>query len=80
MVESLKKEGLIREFYTFVDASKIIACVDSWKTRDKAIADAQNNEEELIGKVKVYFQALMQAFVHNVKRLITIRVEAIPIH
>ena len=33
MVESLKKEGLIREFYTFVDASKIVACVDSWKAR-----------------------------------------------
>ena len=44
MVASLKKEGLIREFYTFVDASKIVAYVDSWKVRDKAIADAQNNE------------------------------------
>ena len=30
MVISLKKEGLIREFYSFVDASKIIACVDTW--------------------------------------------------
>ena len=35
MVISLKKEGLIREFYTFVDASKITACVDSWRARDK---------------------------------------------
>ena len=31
------------------------------------------------GRVKVYFQALMQAFVHNVKRLVVIRVDAIPI-
>lgn len=44
MVKSLKKEGLVREFYTFVDASKIIACVDSWKARDKAIADLENEE------------------------------------
>jgi IS5 family transposase len=165
MVKSLKQEGLIREFYTFVDASKIVACVDSWRARDKAIADAGNNEEDddgnptmnnrnvsqyssdldarygvkgkndiwfgykrhlgvdmhqgLIskvsvtpgnthdgaalrhvapcqgavvadkiysdgraryrGKVKVYFQALMEAFVHNVKRLNVIRVDAIPI-
>ena len=46
MVESLKKEGLIREFYTFVDASKIIACVDNWKARDKATADAENDQED----------------------------------
>ncbi len=44
MVRSFKQEGLIREFYTFVDASKITACVDSWKARDKAIADADNQE------------------------------------
>jgi IS5 family transposase len=31
-------------------------------------------------KVKVYFQALFEAIVHNVKRLVTIKVEAIPIH
>jgi len=44
MVESLREENLIREFYTFVDSSKIIACVDSWKARDKAIADINNDE------------------------------------
>lgn len=44
MVKSLKKHGLIREFYTFVDASKIVACVDSWKARDKAIEDLENEE------------------------------------
>ena len=31
------------------------------------------------GEVKVYFQAVMDAFVHNVKRRATIRVQAIPI-
>ena len=46
MVKSLKEKGLIREFYTFVDASKIVACVDSWKARDKAIADAENDETD----------------------------------
>ena len=30
---------MIREFYTFVDASKIEACVDTWKARDKAVED-----------------------------------------
>lgn len=46
MVTSLKRQGLIREFYTFVDASKITACVDSWKARDKAIADIGNDEHD----------------------------------
>lgn len=46
MVKSLKKHGLIREFYTFTDSSKIVACVESWKARDKAIADAKNKEND----------------------------------
>lgn len=46
IVESLKKEKLIREFYTFVDSSKIVACVDSWKARDKALADIKNKETD----------------------------------
>ena len=46
MVSSLKQEGLIREFYTFVDASKIEACVDSWRARDRAIADAENEQHD----------------------------------
>lgn len=45
LTDSLRKTGLIREIYTFVDASKIVACVDGWKARDKAIADAQNREK-----------------------------------
>ena len=50
IVQSLKQQGLIREFYTFVDASKIVACVDSWKARDKAIADAENDQQDDDGK------------------------------
>lgn len=46
IVESLKEEGLIRQFYTFVDASRIVACVDSWRARDKAIEDAENEERD----------------------------------
>jgi IS5 family transposase len=46
IVKSLKEAGLVREFYTFVDASKIEACVDSWKARDRAISDAKNDERD----------------------------------
>ena len=46
MVESFRKEGLVRQFYTFVDASKIEANVDSWRARDKAIADKENQEKD----------------------------------
>ena len=36
----------MRELYTFVDSSKIVACVDTWKARDRAIADAANDERD----------------------------------
>ena len=45
LIKSLKETGLVREIYTFVDASKIVACVDTWKARDKAIEDVQNKEK-----------------------------------
>jgi IS5 family transposase len=44
--KSLKNEGLIREVFTFVDSSKIEAKVDSWKARDKALADSENDEKD----------------------------------
>lgn len=44
LTQGLKEKKLIREIYSFVDASKIVACVDNWKTRDKAIEDAKNKE------------------------------------
>lgn len=43
---ALKKEGLVREVYTFVDSAKIVACVDTWKARDRAIADLKNEERD----------------------------------
>ena len=44
IVAALRREGLVREVYTFVDSAKIIACVDTWKARDRAIADAENDQ------------------------------------
>ena len=46
IVEACRKQGIVREVYTFVDSSKIVACVDTWKARDKAIADAKNEERD----------------------------------
>ena len=46
IVEALRQEGLVREVYTFVDSSKIVACVDTWKARDRAIADSENKERD----------------------------------
>lgn len=46
IVEALRKQGLVRESYTFVDSSKIVACVDTWKARDRAIADLKNQERD----------------------------------
>jgi len=43
---SLKKLGLVREVYTFVDSAKIVACVDTWKARDKALEDIENKERD----------------------------------
>ncbi len=36
--ESLKEQGLIREVFTFVDASQLISKLSTWSDRDKAIA------------------------------------------
>ena len=44
VVEALRQESIVREIYTFVDSSKIVACVDTWKARDRAVADANNSE------------------------------------
>ena len=46
IVEACRKAGIVREVYTFVDSSKIVACVDTWKARDKAIVDAENDERD----------------------------------
>ena len=44
---SLKAAGLIREFFTFVDASQLVSKLSTWDDRDKAIAkglEKLNNE------------------------------------
>jgi len=46
MVKSLEEAGLIRGFYSFVDSSKIEACVDTWRARDKAIDDSLNEQKD----------------------------------
>ena len=46
IVEGCRKAGIVREVYTFVDSSKIGACVDTWRARDKALADAENEERD----------------------------------
>ena len=43
---SLKRAGLIREVFSFIDASELHARVDIWKARDKAIADSENEERD----------------------------------
>lgn len=42
----LKAGGYMKEIFTFVDSSKIEAKVDTWRARDKAIADNSNNEKD----------------------------------
>lgn len=46
IVKSLRREDLVRGVYTFVDSAKIVACVDTWKARDRAIADAENEQRD----------------------------------
>lgn len=44
--EGLKSGGYMKEIFTFVDSSKIEAKVDTWRARDKAIADSSNDETD----------------------------------
>lgn len=44
--DALKRAGLIREIFTFVDASRIDAQVNSWAARDKALEAQQKQMEE----------------------------------
>jgi len=44
--KALKKAGLIREVFTFVDATQLQSRVDVWKARDKAIEDALNEQSD----------------------------------
>jgi IS5 family transposase len=43
---SMKQAGLISEVFTFVDASRLYAMIDTWKARDRAIADEKNDQKD----------------------------------
>ena len=43
---ALKDKKLIREVFTFVDASELRSRVDHWRARDEAIADKENDETD----------------------------------
>lgn len=44
--DSMKKAGIIREVFTFVDASSLKSKVDTWAARDKVLEDAIKNQDE----------------------------------
>jgi len=44
--EALKEQKLIREVFTFADASELRSRVDHWKARDLALEDAKNDETD----------------------------------
>ena len=44
--KALKDQGLIREVFTFVDATDFRSRIDIWKARDVAIADSENDETD----------------------------------
>jgi IS5 family transposase len=46
ITESIKQSGYVGGAFTFVDASSMIAKVNIWKARDKAIVDKQNEEKD----------------------------------
>lgn len=51
--ESLKSSGLVREVFTFVDASQLLSRVNLWEARDRAIADRENEEKDDEGNRKM---------------------------
>ena len=56
--ESLKNIDLIREVFTFVDASQLVSKLSTWSERDKAIAEGlETFNNETAGKVAVDKQA-----------------------
>lgn len=51
--ESLRKLGLVREVFTFVDASQLLSRVNVWEARDRALADKENHERDEAGNRKM---------------------------
>ena len=46
ITESIKTAGYVGGAFTFVDASSMVAKVNIWKARDKAISDKKNEEKD----------------------------------
>lgn len=44
--DSMKKAGVIREVFTFVDASSLKSRVDTWVARDKVLEEAAKSDDE----------------------------------
>jgi transposase, IS5 family len=44
--DSMKKAGVIREVFTFVDASSLKSRVDTWVARDKVLEDAKKSHND----------------------------------
>lgn len=44
--DSMKKAGVIREVFTFVDASSLKSRVDTWVARDKVLEDAKKSQND----------------------------------
>lgn len=53
VVGTLEKQGLVGNVFHFVDASKLLAKVNLWEARDKAITDKENDEKDDDGKPKM---------------------------
>jgi len=43
---SLQETDDLKEIFTFIDASSLLSLVDTWKARDKALADLENDEKD----------------------------------
>jgi len=51
--ELLRESGLVREVFTFVDASQLLSRVNVWEARDRALADKENQERDEAGNRKM---------------------------
>lgn len=47
---SLQASGVVREVFTFVDASQLLSRVNVWEARDRAMADRENDQCDEDGK------------------------------
>lgn len=55
--DALSRAGLVREVFTFVDATQLISKMDMWRERDKSIEAGEKLSNETIAKLAVDPQA-----------------------